>query len=345
MQVWFERFKVIARLTELPSAPCFVALEDGNPTRAFAFCGLRRVTEPAAAQLLEAQVAALPELVRFVVAPASVVHRGSRSFIAVELVEGANLDQIWRVLRQPVPLPALAYLVACLAEALGGLRESAARAGLAVSVMNHNLRESEIGIDIAGRVRFLGLARAFESRLAVQPLHPALRLPCSTTAPELIGGGLVDERATVYALGALLSEWLARPRVALVADDAVAVQEDADLATALERIAKSATRPRVEDRLSSLRALRAALQATIGSSQRPSAFSCLVEAARRLSVQAQPPLDFCIGTEMRSEIRAASEGLVSSSIPSSQAPDSARAKALAALPLLVGLAQSDRASP
>jgi hypothetical protein len=271
------------------------------------------------------------------------VVRGSRTYFVAEPIEGSNLAQLLANRKGPLPLDALAYVLACTVDALLVVREAAGRAGLPSAAVNHAIRAEEICVNIEGGVQFLGLARACESRLAASPLYPIVLEAERGVAPELRILSLaepIDERASVFALGTLLLDCITQTSSTEKPRDAVAAMVQSDLEAALLRIATQASAPVVAKRTPSLRAFRDALQAAFGGSTRPAGFIQLLAIARSVASANQSALDFCIGAEMRSSLRVGTLRGIGAPARYDDSEEDDELHAISLLPEVKGLAQS-----
>jgi serine/threonine protein kinase len=132
-------------------------------------------------------------------------------YLAMEWIDGGDLTML---LGQGGPLPteAAAFIMAEVARALAYVHDARDDKGKSLKIVHRDLSPGNILISRAGDVKLgdFGVAKA-RGRLA-RTEAGQLKGTLAYLAPEQVGGGQVDERTDVYAVGLLLFELLAGER-------------------------------------------------------------------------------------------------------------------------------------
>ena len=159
-----------------------------------------------AARLSHANVAQVHDLGR----------EGGRLFIAMEYVEGLDLNELLRrCARAKVPLP-IEFALLIVMEALRGLDYAHRRAddsGAPLGIVHRDVSPSNVLVSVDGEVKLcdFGIARANDSTDAVVP--DAIQGKAGYMSPEHARGQPLDGRADVFAAGVILWELLSGRRM------------------------------------------------------------------------------------------------------------------------------------
>jgi eukaryotic-like serine/threonine-protein kinase len=236
--------------------------------------------DPAFSEMLvhEAKLAALLSHAN-VVQVLDLGREGDRLFIAMEYIEGFDLnDLLRRCSRARVPLP-FEFAVHVVCEALKGLDYAHRRTddeGRPLGIVHRDVSPSNLLVSFEGEVKVcdFGIARANDllssepAGSAVHELGEALKGKAGYMSPEHARGETIDARADVFAAGIVLWELAAGRRMYKTADGGLALLDMARRANVPELpsnrlpgeeklrgvIAKALT-PRREDRYPSAAAL------------------------------------------------------------------------------------------
>ena len=141
---------------------------------------------------------------------------GRRLFIAMEYVEGLDLNELLRrCAREKVPLP-VEFVLLIVMEALRGLDYAHRRKddeGRPLGIVHRDVSPSNILVSVDGEVKLcdFGIARANDSADALSP--DAVQGKAGYMSPEHARGEPLDARADVFAAGVVLFELLAGRRM------------------------------------------------------------------------------------------------------------------------------------
>jgi eukaryotic-like serine/threonine-protein kinase len=146
-----------------------------------------------------------------------------RLFIAMEYVEGFNLNQLLSQLskrRLPLPAEFAMLIVREVLAALDYAHRAADRDGTPLGIVHRDVSPSNVLISFEGEVRLcdFGIARAFDGELAraledSQLAGVAMAGKSAYMSPEQANGAEVDARSDVFAAGILLWELCAGHRL------------------------------------------------------------------------------------------------------------------------------------
>lgn len=159
-----------------------------------------------AARLSHANVAQVHDLGR----------EGGRLFIAMEYVEGLDLNELLRrCARAKVPLP-IEFALLVVMEVLRGLDYAHRRAdddGAPLGIVHRDVSPSNVLVSVDGEVKLcdFGIARANDSTDALSP--DAIQGKAGYMSPEHARGEALDGRADVFAAGVILWELLSGRRM------------------------------------------------------------------------------------------------------------------------------------
>lgn len=161
-----------------------------------------------AAFLTEADVAPLlrhPNLVR--------VHAsgetGGRAWLAMELVEGADLEQLAGPRPGPPLKPGLAcFLVREVARGLDHLHRARGAAGTPLGLVHRDVTPANVFVSRDGRVKLGDLGVALLAGLERQSLSGRVKGKLRYLSPEQVVADDLDARSDLFALGAVLFELL-----------------------------------------------------------------------------------------------------------------------------------------
>ncbi len=141
-----------------------------------------------------------------------------RLFIAMEYVEGFDLNQLLRALsKAQLPLPA-EFALFVIREALRGLdyaHRAKDEAGQLLGLVHRDVSPSNVLISFEGEVKLcdFGIARAMSAKDDVEIAVPRVVGKSAYMAPEHARGEAIDARADVFAAGILLWELCAGHRL------------------------------------------------------------------------------------------------------------------------------------
>jgi serine/threonine-protein kinase len=211
----------LARLkTELgPARRCVVKQIRPDLARDPAFSDMLVHEAKLAARLSHANVVQVLDLGR----------EGERLFIAMEYVEGFDLnDLLRRCSRAKVPLP-FEFAVHIVSEALKGLDYAHRRTddeGRPLGIVHRDVSPSNLLVSFEGEVKVcdFGIARANDlldagpAGSAAHELGEALKGKAGYMSPEHARGEVIDARADVFAAGIVLWELAAGRRMYKTAD-------------------------------------------------------------------------------------------------------------------------------
>ncbi|MFP4599645.1 MAG: protein kinase domain-containing protein [Persicimonas sp.] len=196
-------------------------------------------------------------------------------FIAMEFIEGVDLHQINKMVRErgsSLPIPALVFI---LAEALGGLHYAHTRTGpdgRPLNIVHRDVSPQNIMVSYEGEVKLVdfGIAKA-EMRAQQDTQHGIIKGKFYYMAPEQAHAHHVDQRTDIFAAGMVLYELLAgrNPyarieefellKAVRLADFPAISSIRRDIDPELERIIDQATRRDANYRFQSAREMRDAL--------------------------------------------------------------------------------------
>jgi serine/threonine-protein kinase len=167
---------------------------------------------------------------------------GGRLYIAMEYVEGLDLnDLLRRCARAKVPLP-VEYALLIVMEALRGLDYAHRRAddaGRPLGIVHRDVSPSNVLLSVEGEIKLcdFGIARANDTSDALAP--DAIQGKAGYMSPEHARGEPLDARADVFAAGVILWELLAGRRL---------YKADREKGEDLLEVARRAEIPRLPER-------------------------------------------------------------------------------------------------
>jgi serine/threonine-protein kinase len=136
---------------------------------------------------------------------------GEQYFIAMEFIDGPALNRLRR--RVPIPLPIGLYVIASV---LDGLRHAHALKGYdghPLMLVHRDLSPQNVLVTYEGDCKIVdfGIAKALDSPLVTS--EGLFRGKLTYMPPEQVRGAQVDQRADVFAVGALLFETITGRRL------------------------------------------------------------------------------------------------------------------------------------
>ena len=153
-----------------------------------------------------------------------------RYYIAMELIEGANLDEIHRYCERigvSFPPDFAMYVINEVLEGLEALHTATAKSGRELGLVHRDVTPSNVFVSFDGRVILgdFGIAHIMaygdtESGSTVGKI--------GYLAPEVISGDGIDRRADIFAVGIILWELLTGQRLFSGADDRALMQAIAE---------------------------------------------------------------------------------------------------------------------
>jgi eukaryotic-like serine/threonine-protein kinase len=141
---------------------------------------------------------------------------GSHRFIAMELLQGRSLMDVWELLAargERVPLPLAAWICARVADGLAHAHGLADEEGQSLHVIHRDVNPSNIFLAFDGRVKLIdfGLAKMRNQRAKTGDGIVKGKVPY--LSPEQILQDRVDGRSDLYSLGTTLWEVVAGKRL------------------------------------------------------------------------------------------------------------------------------------
>lgn len=138
---------------------------------------------------------------------------GQTSFLAMELVDGLSLQALLSQGSEPLPLPAVTFLMAELAAALDYIHERTSPSGEPLRLVHRDVNPPNVLMSRTGEVKLadFGIAQALNRAPVTAP--GLVRGKASYAAPEQLLGQPLDARADMFALGLMLYEALTGRRV------------------------------------------------------------------------------------------------------------------------------------
>jgi serine/threonine-protein kinase len=199
---------------------------------------------------------------------------GGQHFIAMQLVEGASLDEILRGGR--VPTPILLRVILDALEGLDAAHNAVDDTGTPLYIVHRDVSPQNILVGLDGRARItdFGVAHAAARLRQTQGIELKGKLPYM--APEQLEGKPVDLRTDIFGMGLVLWEGLAGRPLFTTADrsllDKLAVGGDVpeEFSTstwaALDRVCVSALARERDGRVNSARAFAKAIARAVANS-------------------------------------------------------------------------------
>ncbi len=137
-------------------------------------------------------------------------------FIAMELVVGVSLHQVFAHMTQPgasLPLPGLCTILAQAASGLQDAHDARAPSGQRLGIVHRDISPHNVLVGVDGRARItdFGIAHAIERIGATQAGEPKGKLPYFS--PEQVRCSELDGRSDVFSLGIVAWELLAGQRL------------------------------------------------------------------------------------------------------------------------------------
>jgi len=130
---------------------------------------------------------------------------GSRQYIVMEYLDGANLARLRERASEGIPLRLAIYIVTQVLEGLDYAQDARGLDGRALRVVHRDLSPSNVMTTAQGAVKILdfGIAKAVDTQSFT---HSGRSGKLAYMAPEQARGERVDARADVFAVGAMLTE-------------------------------------------------------------------------------------------------------------------------------------------
>ena len=140
---------------------------------------------------------------------------GGEPYLVMELLDGLPLDRLMRRLGRMgdvMPSALSAFVVHEIATALGYAHGLCDGSGSPLEVVHGQLRPKDVMLVRTGEVKLLAFGPGQQAALPRVPVSPrAIRRHACYRAPEQIMGRPIDQRADLFALGALFWELLVGP--------------------------------------------------------------------------------------------------------------------------------------
>jgi serine/threonine protein kinase len=142
--------------------------------------------------------------------------QGGTYFLAMELVDGRDLRELWRMFElkgHPMQPQYACYIVAQAARALHYAHNQTNRQGQPLGIVHRDVSPQNILVSHSGRVKVVdfGIAKANDSSSHTRA--GVLKGKFAYMAPEQAAGGKVDRRVDIFALGVVLHELLLGKRL------------------------------------------------------------------------------------------------------------------------------------
>jgi serine/threonine protein kinase len=140
------------------------------------------------------------------------------SYLAMELVDGADLSTVWRASRaanQWLPAGLSCYVIAQLAEALAYAHTLTDDAGQALDIVHRDVSPSNIMLTALGTVKLLdfGIAKAASHMRDERTRTGTVKGKIAYMSPEQAEGLAIDRRSDIFSLGVIFHECLTMRRL------------------------------------------------------------------------------------------------------------------------------------
>ena len=130
-------------------------------------------------------------------------------YLVLEYVHGLTLDKLRARLREPVPPPTVARMVAEVARGLQAVHELAGPDGQPLGIVHRDISPHNIMMSFHGRMKLIDFGIALsEARTAKSTSTGLLKGKIAYVAPEQLTGATADRRTDIYALGIVAHELL-----------------------------------------------------------------------------------------------------------------------------------------
>jgi serine/threonine-protein kinase len=147
---------------------------------------------------------------------------GERLFIAMELLFGQSLWQVWDVCRERgvrLRYDMAAWIAARVADGLHHAHELNDRSGQPLMLVHRDVNASNIFVTYDGQVKVIDFGLAKAANRAHKTAAGIVKGKLAYLSPEQVGGQGIDRRSDVFALGTTLWELTTDRRLFRVADD------------------------------------------------------------------------------------------------------------------------------
>ncbi len=217
---------------------------------------------------------------------------GDRPFLALELVDGLDLERLWHELARHgrrLPIGVATRIAIELLRALAYAHALADEAGQPLGVVHRDISPPNVLLGRSGEVKLadFGIARA-RGRLS-KTAYGLVKGKAAYMSPEQAAGQSLDHRSDLFAVGVLLWESLTGHRLFDAGDDFVTMRRvrechleppssrRAEIDPALDAVVLKLLARRAEDRFANAPAAIAALEAAVGDDRgRPEELAVLV---------------------------------------------------------------------
>lgn len=198
-------------------------------------------------------------------------------FLVMEFVDGTDLDTLWQELdrrRLRLPLDLVLWIGAQLCDALAHAHEALDSQGAPLGLVHRNLSPAHVLLSRYGEVKIADFGTPVRvDATSVTNAETASTGRFAYLSPEQARGGGIDARSDLFALGAMLWEFVAGRRLFSGLRDVDALRAvrthavpalssiDASLPAPVQDLIHKALAPQPDQRFSSARELAAALRA------------------------------------------------------------------------------------